>query len=270
MLASSETHDPKFGYNILDGLFEEDLVSALDQLIAERFGIARNPRERWNEVDGGMHVLSAALYGLMKQDGFARTGGDLEAWLLRQSNSGALAPRSLHDAAARCLEGPPTASGRFPGTPDARSATGGGKNDSFVRAQPFHRHARALNFALSNNDNEVFAIPPPYPRRSMAPPPPMSGPRYNEFIQSQKVRVIDENGENLGVMYTREAFEQAQEVGLDLVEISPNADPPVAKFLDIGRYKYEAQKKASRAAQEAEDAGDQGDQDASEHRRPRL
>jgi translation initiation factor IF-3 len=79
----------------------------------------------------------------------------------------------------------------------------------------------------------------------MAPPPPMSGPRYNEFIQSQKVRVIDENGENLGVMYTREAFEQAQAVGLDLVEISPNADPPVAKFLDIGRYKYEAQKKAN-------------------------
>ena len=79
----------------------------------------------------------------------------------------------------------------------------------------------------------------------MAPPPPMSGPRYNEFIQSQKVRVIDENGENLGVMFTREAFEQAQSVGLDLVEISPNSDPPVAKFLDIGRYKYEAQKKAN-------------------------
>ena len=57
--------------------------------------------------------------------------------------------------------------------------------------------------------------------------------------------MIDENGENLGVMFTREAIEQAAEVGLDLVEISPNADPPVAKFLDIGRYKYEAQKKAN-------------------------
>ena len=57
--------------------------------------------------------------------------------------------------------------------------------------------------------------------------------------------MIDENGENLGVMFTREAFEQAQEVGLDLAEISPNSDPPVAKFLDIGRYKYEAQKKAN-------------------------
>ena len=76
-------------------------------------------------------------------------------------------------------------------------------------------------------------------------PPQISGPRYNQFIQAQKVRVIDENGENLGVMYTREAFEQAQEVGLDLVEISPGADPPVAKFLDIGRYKYETQKKAN-------------------------
>jgi translation initiation factor IF-3 len=81
-------------------------------------------------------------------------------------------------------------------------------------------------------------------RRPLAPPQ-LSGPRYNEFIQSQKVRVIDENGENLGVMYTREAIEQAAGVGLDLVEISPNADPPVAKFLDIGRFKYEAQKKAN-------------------------
>ncbi|AAV90530.1 translation initiation factor IF-3 [Zymomonas mobilis subsp. mobilis ZM4 = ATCC 31821] len=76
---------------------------------------------------------------------------------------------------------------------------------------------------------------------------PMSGPRYNEFIQSPRVRVIDENGENLGVMYTRQAMEQAQEVGLDLVEVSPNADPPVAKFLDVGKYKYEAQKKANLA-----------------------
>ena len=83
-------------------------------------------------------------------------------------------------------------------------------------------------------------------RRPLAPPP-MSGPRFNEFIQSQKVRVIDENGENLGVMYTREAMEQARDVGLDLVEVSPNADPPVAKFLDVGKFKYEAQKKANLA-----------------------
>jgi translation initiation factor IF-3 len=86
------------------------------------------------------------------------------------------------------------------------------------------------------------------PRRPMGPTPgTMNGPRFNEFIVSPKCRVIDENGENLGVMYTKEAIEQAAEVGLDLVEISPNADPPVAKFLDIGKFKYEAQKKANLA-----------------------
>ena len=60
-----------------------------------------------------------------------------------------------------------------------------------------------------------------------------------------RVRVIDQDGENLGVMYTREALAQAREAGLNLVEISPNADPPVCKILDIGRFKYEAQKKAN-------------------------
>ena len=83
-------------------------------------------------------------------------------------------------------------------------------------------------------------------RRPLAPPP-MNGPRFNQFIVSPKVRVIDEAGENLGVMYTREAMEQAQEAGLDLVEVSPNADPPVAKFLDVGKFKYETQKKANLA-----------------------
>ena len=80
-------------------------------------------------------------------------------------------------------------------------------------------------------------------RRPMAPPP-KSGPRYNEFITVPKVRVIDDEGENLGVMLTQEAMERAYELGLDLVEVSPTADPPVCKFLDIGKFKYEAQKKA--------------------------
>src|SRR3546814_13797273 len=84
-------------------------------------------------------------------------------------------------------------------------------------------------------------------RRPLAPPPPKNGPRYNEFIASPKVWVIDENGENLGVMFTQEAIEQAAGVGLDLVEVSPNDDPPVVKFLDVGTYKYEAQNKANLA-----------------------
>ena len=78
-------------------------------------------------------------------------------------------------------------------------------------------------------------------------PPVKSGPRYDQFIQVPKVRVIDDEGENLGVMYTREAVEQAPDKGLNLVEVSPNADPPVCKFLDVGKYRYEAQKKANAA-----------------------
>ena len=79
----------------------------------------------------------------------------------------------------------------------------------------------------------------------MLAPPVKSGPKFDDLIQAEKVRVIDENGENLGVMYTREAIEQANELGLNLVEVSPGADPPVAKYLDVGKYRYEAQKKAN-------------------------
>jgi len=81
----------------------------------------------------------------------------------------------------------------------------------------------------------------------MLAPPVKSGPKFDDLIQAEKVRVIDENGENLGVMYTREAIEQANELGLNLVEVSPGADPPVAKYLDVGKYRYEAQKKANLA-----------------------
>ncbi len=78
-------------------------------------------------------------------------------------------------------------------------------------------------------------------------PPVKSGPRYDQYIQVPKVRVIDDEGENLGVMFTNEAVEQANDKGLNLVEVSPNADPPVCKFLDVGKYRYEAQKKANAA-----------------------
>jgi len=86
-------------------------------------------------------------------------------------------------------------------------------------------------------------------------PPVKSGPRFNEMITVPKVRVIDQDGENIGVLTTREAIEQAAEVGLDLVEVSPNADPPVCKFLDVGKYRYEAQKKANvaRKSQKTQD-----------------
>lgn len=73
--------------------------------------------------------------------------------------------------------------------------------------------------------------------------PPSDGPRVNEFIRTPKVRVIDEQGEMLGILSIHEALERAYAVELDLVEISPMADPPVCKILDYGKYKYELQKK---------------------------
>ena len=73
------------------------------------------------------------------------------------------------------------------------------------------------------------------------------GPRANHRINSQEVQVIANTGENLGIMNTSKAIAVAKEEGLDLIEIAPNANPPVCKIIDIGKYKYEAQKKANKA-----------------------
>jgi translation initiation factor IF-3 len=77
--------------------------------------------------------------------------------------------------------------------------------------------------------------------------PSRDGPRVNEDIATATVRLIDAEGENVGVVATPDALERAMNAGLDLVEISPHADPPVCKILDYGRYKYEAQKKKNEA-----------------------
>jgi translation initiation factor IF-3 len=74
--------------------------------------------------------------------------------------------------------------------------------------------------------------------------PTREGPRVNGEIRSSNVRLIGEDGEMIGVIGVREALDMAEEAGLDLIEISPNADPPVCKISDYGKYKYEAQKKA--------------------------
>ena len=73
------------------------------------------------------------------------------------------------------------------------------------------------------------------------------GPRVNEQIEAEKVRVVNVDGEMVGVISKEEGIEIAFEAGLDLVEVSPNAEPPVCKVLDYGKYKYEAQKKANEA-----------------------
>ena len=73
------------------------------------------------------------------------------------------------------------------------------------------------------------------------------GPRSNNRISSPDVQVINNDGENLGVLNTNEAISMAKNQGLDLIEIAPNAKPPVCKIMDMGKYKYDAQKKANKA-----------------------
>jgi len=81
----------------------------------------------------------------------------------------------------------------------------------------------------------------------MQAPPTKDGQRINEDIRVPRVLLIDQNGEKQGIMPTSAAIEAAEEVGLDLVEISPNSDPPVCKILDYGKYRFQEQKKKNEA-----------------------
>ncbi len=77
--------------------------------------------------------------------------------------------------------------------------------------------------------------------------PEKEGPRVNEDIDNAQIRLVDADGEMIGVVPTEEALDRAADAGLDLVEVSPNADPPVCKILDFGKLKYENQKKKAEA-----------------------
>ncbi|XSG83105.1 MAG: translation initiation factor IF-3 [Methyloligella sp. ZOD6] len=77
--------------------------------------------------------------------------------------------------------------------------------------------------------------------------PNREGPRTNEAINSEKIQLINAEGDNIGIVPVEEGIALAMEAGLDLVEIAPNSDPPVCKILDYGKYKYQAQKKAAEA-----------------------
>jgi len=73
------------------------------------------------------------------------------------------------------------------------------------------------------------------------------GPRANNRINSLEVQVISSKGQNLGILSTKEALYLAEQEGLDLIEIAPKANPPVCKIIDMGKYKYDLQKKANKA-----------------------
>jgi translation initiation factor IF-3 len=96
--------------------------------------------------------------------------------------------------------------------------------------------------APRNEGEGSIARPTPQDRE-----PQRDGPRVNREINVRSVRLVDAEGEMVGVVTLRDALFAAEEAGLDLVEVSPNAEPPVCKILDYGKYKYEAQKKANEA-----------------------
>ena len=78
------------------------------------------------------------------------------------------------------------------------------------------------------------------------------GPKSNERIRAIDVQVIVSDGNNIGILPLNKAIELAKEEGLDLIEISPNANPPVCKIMDMGKYKYDLQKKANLAKKKTE------------------
>ena len=104
--------------------------------------------------------------------------------------------------------------------------------------------ATAPVFYPCNDQKDAKAIAR---RPHNAPPTRDTGPRVNERIRAPEIRLIGADGENIGVITPDRAMVLAEEAGLDLVEISPNAEPPVAKIMDFGKYKYETQKKESEA-----------------------
>lgn len=106
------------------------------------------------------------------------------------------------------------------------------------------RVSRLKSISLSRNRRRTITIAR---RPHNAPPQRETGPRINDRIRAPEIRLIGAEGENIGVVTPARALQLAEDVGLDLVEISPTADPPVCKIMDFGKYKYETQKREAEA-----------------------
>lgn len=103
MMSIVEDHDPQYGYNSFNGVVDEDSTQALDQIVAERLGFAENPRERWRGSDGGMHMLAAAIYHAMAEDGFSDSGGTYEDWFKSALQRNLLSPEAVRRRAAEIV-----------------------------------------------------------------------------------------------------------------------------------------------------------------------
>jgi len=105
----------------------------------------------------------------------------------------------------------------------------------------------ASGFNLRHGNSNHQRTSPIARRPHNAPPQRDTGPRVNERIRASEIRLIGAEGENVGVVTPERAMVMAENAGLDLVEISPNATPPVCKIMDFGKFKYEQQKRESEA-----------------------
>ncbi|ACI91588.1 translation initiation factor IF-3 [Afipia carboxidovorans OM5] len=106
--------------------------------------------------------------------------------------------------------------------------------------------ATGKSFKIAASFNNRGDLPIRRPNR--APPTVVKdGPRINDEIRNLEIQLIDQNGVNVGVVETSTAVKSAADLGMDLVEISPNNSPPVCKIMDYGKYKFQAQKKAAEA-----------------------
>lgn len=92
-----ENHNKSLGYNTLEGLFEEDCVQSLDQLIAEKLGLGKDPKKRWQESDEGIHVIAVALYQIMQDEGYNSKGEKFRDFLLRINAEGKFEPGRIKE-----------------------------------------------------------------------------------------------------------------------------------------------------------------------------
>ena len=96
-------HNPQYGYNSFMGVINEGSTQALDQIVSERLGFARDPGERWRHADGGMHMFAAAVYHAMREDGFADEGGAYSDWLKSALRRGLLSPSEVRRRATEVV-----------------------------------------------------------------------------------------------------------------------------------------------------------------------
>lgn len=100
MMSIVHDHDPALGYNTFPELLDESSTQALDQIVANRMGFGLGPGARWRRADGGMHMLAAAIYQMLREDGFDRSGGNYSEWLVAAIERGMFTPDEVKRRAA--------------------------------------------------------------------------------------------------------------------------------------------------------------------------